>query len=99
MAWTWGFCGCGIGLAWELPYTAGAALKKTKKQKNKKENKEVKQVRKAITVEKNMFSSHVVRKGSVKCLHPNSIASYLPIHFLLCLGGVWGNLLGLGEDM
>ena len=41
-------CGCGVGqqlqlrwdpLAWEPPYTAGAALKKTKKKKKKKEKK------------------------------------------------------------
>ena len=40
-AQTWGCCGCGAGwqlqliqpLAWELPYAAGAALKRQKKKK------------------------------------------------------------------
>ena len=44
MAWIWRCCGCGVGqqlqlrfnpLAWEPPYTAGAALKRQNKQTNK----------------------------------------------------------------
>ena len=43
VAWIWRCCGCDVGgqlqlirpLAWELPYAAGAALKKTKKKKEK----------------------------------------------------------------
>ena len=43
-------CGCGVGwqvwpqfepLAWELPYAASAALKKTKKQETKQKQKTV----------------------------------------------------------